>query len=1353
YSRITHEEERKRFVRSTSKGTVVPGRNLWNNFINEKWGRWKLHDIIVVAIREADNHPCDLALQIGSWPHSPYYIPKSIDAVGLALFGPEALNDMGTIQDKYQRSLYFLIGRSWATLHTQFDKVIKNLPDLYEKAQTAIKYLNDGFTPHKLRLALKAVNGYSLSTQIGGNSQDRKNAEDLKAELDYIMSILQSATPEKEEKRPTGLSKHTRESLKGLATVYDIASLMELYHKLFSDLDDTEVNVDLEAMDPTWMEKLKGVDLGVEMEIHLSPDELSESLGFTSGLPFLFNPKRHRAGFNQWDDEKYFSLGEPEYLEGDISDSTLHWHQTAGVHSIIRNMFSETPEPEKCTGMLIADEVGLGKTAVTITTLAFLSHIVWLQERKIPLPPIMKKYPYLQETELLPSLPHLIVVPGTLMLQWAKELKIFFKPHMIDILLYHAEKKARREFWSDKGPFYSSKQPGHHIFIITSDTSIVQDFLKNHFAKVYNKVSPWTLPLVKPTGTFKNTLFDQEYLSITFDEIQRQKNPGTRHFAALRLAQQGRIRLGCTATPLHTAPKDVSYIGRIIGIPFFSTQGYLDEQHSDDAALRRVRRDTDSNALTKEQTRIVMRMQHIYKNHMLRRTNTSKTWDGKSLIQLPKLVTMDSGIDLGEDEMTIITTHAEKAKLNASNANSLGHGFLTQKFYLEYRMSFLYPQEDSSQELPDFQSLDEWKSKKSTKLDAFIRIVQHYLIRDDVPHVSFEDGKLVVPDIPSLSPGQIISQTNRVCAYLEFVSFRLLIEKVLQLHGIKALWLTGTVPIEKRNGIVKDFYSDGGPRLLIFSSVAAAGVNMAIANIIIHLDVCWSAQDMRQIVGRVYRQPQEKVVHSIHLIARNTSDVVMYDMALGKKTMLETFVNRDAGKELLALFKGDTLPAEGEPEDGPEIDDFDENIQSRKPAKAPRKKAEKVAKPKKEKAAKLAKPKKEKVVKPKTATKEKAVTFSEHANCPSQGDQSTVYHVICDTDLSMQDGVTTSDGDISMAGLSEISSEGKMSEENSYMRSSDFDSHQKPEAEFVSAADMYNVGEVPSSPAIFIAPRSKRGFPVILSSPEDKNAEETSRRSDAKRIKSLNEISSKEIEFIAAPAMKTSEKSTTALKMVEPSPMNDLQTSQQGSGTITLPHKPSTKESKGNPFARPKAGHHPTAEPPKNQKSGDPVVNPFLRYDTQVEPAASTATNNTAAPRKKKQRVVPSAEQRRLILIETSSGPAVDLDDVYLTALYEDKERSPSPSDGRARHAQVLQKNTIKADRSTVSSYIISVPGTPTTQSSLTRTFIAETSALGSSAIRPAPSSRLDELIQRPPANATRVKGKTPGSRNIMRKR
>lgn len=95
-------------------------------------------------------------------------------------------------------------------------------------------------------------------------------------------------------------------------------------------------------------------------------------------------------------------------------------------------------------------------------------------------------------------------------------------------------------------------------------------------------------------------------------------------------------------------------------------------------------------------------------------------------------------------------------------------------------MSFLYPERVHDKPLPEFKTLDEWEAKKSTKLDALARICAHYLSRDDAPHVSFADGRLVIPAMPPLEPGKVITKKRRICVYLEFVHFRPLIMQVNQ---------------------------------------------------------------------------------------------------------------------------------------------------------------------------------------------------------------------------------------------------------------------------------------------------------------------------------------------------------------------------------------------------------------------------------------------------------------------------------------------------------------------------------------------------------------------------------------------
>lgn len=67
-------------------------------------------------------------------------------------------------------------------------------------------------------------------------------------------------------------------------------------------------------------------------------------------------------------------------------------------------------------------------------------------------------------------------------------------------------------------------------------------------------------------------------------------------------------------------------------------------------------------------------------------------------------------------------------------------------------------------------------------------------------------------------------------------------------------------------------------------------------------DQPWSAQDERQIRGRAHRQPQKKVVKAIHLLASESSDLLLHDIAHQKREMFDAFVNKKLGNGAKDLF-------------------------------------------------------------------------------------------------------------------------------------------------------------------------------------------------------------------------------------------------------------------------------------------------------------------------------------------------------------------------------------------------------------------------------------------------------------------
>ncbi|KAJ2985714.1 hypothetical protein NUW54_g10059 [Trametes sanguinea] len=98
------------------------------------------------------------------------------------------------------------------------------------------------------------------------------------------------------------------------------------------------------------------------------------------------------------------------------------------------------------------------------------------------------------------------------------------------------------------------------------------------------------------------------------------------------------------------------------------------------------------------------------------------------------------------------------------------------------------------------------------------------------------------------------------------------------------------------------------------SNVGTVGLNIAFANIVVIVDNLWSAQEMEQLIGRVWRHPQSKQVLIYSLIAVGTSDVFLNTISRDKGTMQSGFMNTDTALKR-ALEDGDSEFIEEETEE------------------------------------------------------------------------------------------------------------------------------------------------------------------------------------------------------------------------------------------------------------------------------------------------------------------------------------------------------------------------------------------------------------------------------------------------------
>jgi TATA-binding protein-associated factor len=127
---------------SLTPGPKAPGAELWRRFIINGWKSWKIHDRITRILIQKRLHPAILANHSKTpdvLPDSTYYIPRAVDAVGMELFGEEALDSLGNLSAKLIPMTRALIQRTWLSICTKVGNAKKKMDTLEQEAERAFE--------------------------------------------------------------------------------------------------------------------------------------------------------------------------------------------------------------------------------------------------------------------------------------------------------------------------------------------------------------------------------------------------------------------------------------------------------------------------------------------------------------------------------------------------------------------------------------------------------------------------------------------------------------------------------------------------------------------------------------------------------------------------------------------------------------------------------------------------------------------------------------------------------------------------------------------------------------------------------------------------------------------------------------------------------------------------------------------------------------------------------------------------------------------------------------------------------------------------------------------------------------
>ncbi|KAH7918095.1 hypothetical protein BV22DRAFT_1051967 [Leucogyrophana mollusca] len=995
--------EPKTFKKKGNKdGSHAAGIAAYNDFLKKSGVQRTINTITDKVLTDMGMHPLNLLAErteededyeADEFPQLKTIEGQVSPSLIAAIFSDAAFLSSGATASVFASAASAFLHHTWERYRKVRRRSGIALDRIKSDCNKAFAVLNDGkkMGAKELRASMEALRKYSVAIQWWPLEKEKsggvvENETMLRTLLTDAMEAKGMMNHQEDESGPpaTPLTKAKqagRARARKLPKVdFADSEVLSALWATFVTLFETEGETVAPALayssnEETGLETwLSSPDMGVEDFHQMNDEQLATLLAFPNNRPALFAEFRSKLGHCAWESKLIsdtFVATNP-----DVTPLGLLWHQMCGIAAIASKVWSDKLAP--MPGLLVADDVGVGKTALTMGMIALVIS-VWITEAqtKVGRPPLLEKLPYFAGGGSVPDLPHLIIVPNGLVNQWYSELRTFFKPNIIDIHIFPTASKDWPAFW--EGQWDKSTTPMIHRIILVSHST-----LQTQASQVLqgtkggaNKGKAWSEPRKHKQGSATKLGYclwrpGQNYNVIVCDEAHEFRNIGPAFWALSEVTAVAKLPMMLTATPLWTSPKDITSLFRLIREPSFLGHSGDDMDKEWSLKLQRARRgltrdevqqagrltllklsgqavSTKDDPLRDMRTisgEWVLHLQGLCRHRIIRRTVNSLRFDGRPINEsLPphKIIIARSALE--DDEQLIVDTAMEEVVHGPASGLELEQ--MNTKFYLPYRLKVAWPF-GSSNDYPVFKSMEEWRnSDKGTKLQQLVLILQHHIWDHHLGPLQFNTyggirliGNEATPTTspvssPSSSPKQAPLRVGtppptfrveyleppppgrKILVYHEFPMMADLILSVFNLHNISALALNGTMTPKLRSEVVHQFNTDPAVHVLLFSQVGAVGLNLTVADVVILFDQCWSRLLANQIIGRAWRFGQVNTVLVYIMVTLSTIDVMMIDHGHNKGDMLATFLSKPSN---LAAAQALSKDAQADNEDDDEDD-------------------------------------------------------------------------------------------------------------------------------------------------------------------------------------------------------------------------------------------------------------------------------------------------------------------------------------------------------------------------------------------------------------------------------------------------
>lgn len=159
-------------------------------------------------------------------------------------------------------------------------------------------------------------------------------------------------------------------------------------------------------------------------------------------------------------------------------------------------------------------------------------------------------------------------------------------------------------------------------------------------------------------------------------------------------------------------------------------------------------------------------------------------------------------------------------------------------------------------------------------------------IPDEIPKVRDLIAKL--PDGPDRRFETLVravsdlTRDNPAERFVIFTQYRdtlhFLAEELGRIFGHRYIATLKGGPLEDKIAAMESFWKEGGARFLICTSAGGEGINLQIGRILFNYDLPWNPMAVEERIGRIHRYGQEATVQVYNLFAEDTVEERIYDL-------------------------------------------------------------------------------------------------------------------------------------------------------------------------------------------------------------------------------------------------------------------------------------------------------------------------------------------------------------------------------------------------------------------------------------------------------------------------------------------